>query len=161
MSWCGEGLRGSREVSLKSQGLPSSSSRGISEMIGIPSLRNDCMVLSIWEEVLFDLVLRGLFGVVNNFKELVFPASGDDGNVDTLVLVLRTPDTLISCRSLLSLLFLVIVLPLRGVTFRFGFVIDVVGTSSSLFSLPSGSDLNELRRVLRLCGVFVTELIRL
>jgi hypothetical protein len=104
-------------------------------IIGIPSLRSDCMVLSICEVALFDLVIRGLFGVAN-FEGLVFAASGDDGKADTLVLVLRPRDSLISCRSLLSLFFLVTLLPLRGVTLRFCFVVDVVCDSSSLFSFP-------------------------
>jgi hypothetical protein len=118
------------------------------------------MVPSICEELLFDLVIRSLFGVANNFEGVVFPASGDDGNVDALVLVLRPRDSLISCRSLLSLFFLVILLPVRGVTLRFCFFV-VVCESSSLFSFPWGSAFSELRRVLRLCGEVVTELIRL
>src|SRR5438105_112476 len=142
-------------------GLPSSSSKGVSEMMGISSRRSDCTVLSICEELLFDLVIRGLFGVANNFEGVVFPASGDDGNVDTLVLVLRPRDSPISCRSVLSLFFLVILLPVRGVTLRFCFVVVAVCESSSLFSFPWGSDFSELRRVLRLCGEVVTELIRL
>jgi hypothetical protein len=97
---------------------------------------------------------RSLSGVASNFDGLVLPASGDDGSAETLVLVRRTPELLISS-SFLELLFLVVTLPLRGVILRLCFVVDVICASSSLFSLPWGSDLSELRRVLRLCGVVV------
>lgn len=113
--------------------------------------------LSPFVDTLFDLVLRSLFGDANNFRGLAFPASGDDGNVDTLVLVLRIPDTLIPDSSFLALRFLEVMFSLRGVTLRLCFVDDVICNSSSLFSFPCGSDLSELRRVLRRCGVFVIE----
>ena len=133
--------------------LPSSSSNGLSEIAGMPSV---CSVFGELFRATPAGLVRSLSGVASNFEGLVLPASGDDGSAETLVLVRRTPEPLISSStSFLELLFLVVTLPLRGVILRLCFVVDVICASSSLFSLPWGSDFNELRRVLRLCGVVV------
>jgi len=113
-----------------------------SSIIGLPNIGGMLSVCKIvgelpgFSEILFDLVVRSLSGVARNCKGLVFPASGDDASVDTLVLVLRTRELLISCSSFLALLFLKVTLPLRGVTLRRSFVVEVICDSSSLFSLP-------------------------
>jgi len=81
---------------------------------------------------------------------VVFPANGDDGKVETLLLFLRPEVTLSSSGSLLPLRFRIVTLPPPpGVTFRLDrVVIPDCGGSSGIFSLDS--DLSELKRVLRL-----------
>jgi len=115
--------------------LPCSSIIALPNIGGIFSVCKIVGELPGFSEILFDLVVRSLSGVARNCKGLVFPASGDDGSVDTLVLVLRTREPLSSCSSFLALLFLKVTLPLRGVTLR-SFVVEVICDSSSLFSLP-------------------------
>jgi hypothetical protein len=100
-------------------------------------------------ELLFDLVDRGSEGDENNLTGLFFAANGEDGKVEMLRLVLFPLLALESPVSFLELRFLAVTLSGPGVTFRRDrVVITVCGISSC-------SDLSELRRVLRLCGVII------
>jgi hypothetical protein len=122
---------------------------------GIIGFRNSVSGPSVFADILADLVILGLAGVDNTFGE-VFPASGDDGNVDILLLVLRPTVVSSSCTSFLTPRFLAVTLPPLGVNFRRDRVIfTMVCGSSSTSSFSSGSDLREVRRVLRRCGLIV------
>lgn len=107
--------------------------------------------VSVFADILLDLVIRGLlFGVDNICGGEFFPANGEDGRAETLLLFLLPEITLSSCGSLFPPRFRMLTLPPPpGVTFRRGrVVIPDCGASSGIFS--RGSDLSELKRVLRL-----------
>jgi len=92
------------------------------------SLMTDILILygpmsevSVFADILVDLVNRGLvFGVNNPWSWLFFPANGDEGKAEVLLLFLRPAVTLSSCISLFPLRFRVVTLPPPplGETFR-------------------------------------------
>jgi hypothetical protein len=103
-----------------------------------------------FSELLFDLVDRK--GDENTLMGPFFAANGEDGKVEILLRFLCPLETLPSCPSFCELRFRAVTLPVPGVTFRRDRVVTAdCGTSS----LSSCSDLSELKRVLRLCGVFI------
>jgi hypothetical protein len=112
--------------------------------------------VSVLADTLIDLVMRGLFGVDKFPCIFSFPASGDEGMVDILRLVLRPVVTLPSEGSFRPPRFRIVTpSPAFGVTLlRLGRVVVVVvvtdcGSSSfSTLSLRSVV-LDELSRVLR------------
>ena len=101
-----------------------------------------------------DLVRRGRIGVDRLCRGVVFPANGDEGSVDILLLVLRPLTRIsLSCPSLRDLLRVVTLPPPLGVTFLRVLLIFTVRCSSShsTFSFSSTSALRELSLVLRRC----------
>jgi hypothetical protein len=110
---------------------------------------------SVFADILVDLVNRGLVGVANPGC-VAFPASGEDGIVEILLLVLRLTVVSPSCASFFAPRFREVTLP-PGVTFRRDRVLTAVCGSSSISSFSSGSDLRELRRVLLRCGELIVE----
>lgn len=113
-------------------------------------------------DILADLVIRGrlTIGVTKSFIGLPFSASGDDGQVDILLLFLPRPPTLPSCPALLAPRFFTVTLPSPGVPLRRERVVVIVCGSSGFSSVAVVSERNELKRVLRRCGVVVDELDR-
>jgi len=113
---------------------------------------------SVPVDMLLDLVMRGLVGVVTNLSSPCFWARGDEGSVEILLLVLLVLATLSSWISFLVVLLRPVT---RGVTFRPDRVV-LTGESSSCFSVSFTwvSDLDEDNRVLLLWGEFVIELDR-
>jgi len=113
-------------------------------------------------DILADLVIRGrlTIGVTKSFIGLPFSASGDDGQVDILLLFLPRPLTLPSCPALLTPRFFTVTLPSLGVPLRRERVVMIVCDSSGFSSVEVVSERNELKRVLRRCGVVVDELDR-
>lgn len=111
--------------------------------------------VSVLADTLIDLVMRGLFGVDKFPCIFSFPASGDEGMVDILRLVLRPVVTLPSEGSFRPPRFRIVTpSPAFGVTLlRLDRVVVVVVTdcgSSSFSTLSLRSvDLDELSRVLR------------
>lgn len=97
--------------------LPSFSSNRLSLITGIIGLRDSVSGRSVFADILVDLVILCLAGVDSTFGG-VFPASGDEGNVDILLLVLRPTVVSSSCTSLLTPRFLARTLPPLGGTFR-------------------------------------------
>ena len=88
------------------------------------SFITDTLVLSVsvvdgsaLEDMLFDLVVRCLFGVDGLCSDLPFEASGDERMVEVLLLVLRPIWTVLSWLVFLVLRFLMTVPPAAGVTF--------------------------------------------
>ena len=108
--------------------------------------------VNLFAELLFDLVDRGSEGDENTLMGLFFAANGEDGSVEILLRFLCPLETLPSCVSLRELRFWAVTLPVPGVTFRRD---RVVTTVCGMSSFSSCSDLSELKRVLRLCGVFI------
>lgn len=72
---------------------------------------------STLEDVLFDLVVRYVFGVDGLCSDLTLETSGDDRMVDVLLLALRSSWTVLSWLVFLVLRFLMTVPPVAGVTF--------------------------------------------
>src|SRR6202022_2819486 len=134
-----------RSAKLK-MSVPSASSKSFSLITGIVPFRDSVTEISVFADILIDLVNRG-FGV-DNTRGVFLAASGDDDIVEILLLVLRPTTVSSSCTSFLAPRFLEVTLPPLGVTFRRDRVIfkAVCGSSSAS---SSGSDLIEVRRVLR------------
>jgi hypothetical protein len=91
-------------------------------MTDIVTLCSAISGVSVFADILVDLVIRDLlFGVDNVWRGSFFPAKGEDGKVDMLLLFLRLEVTLTlsSCVCLLPPRFRTLTLPPPpGVTFR-------------------------------------------
>jgi hypothetical protein len=120
------------------------------------ALRDSVADASVFADILVDLVNRGLVGV-DNPSFVAFPANGEEGIVEILLLVLRFTVVSPSCTSLFAPRFREVTLP-PGVTFRRDRVLTAVcGSSLISSSFSSGSDLRELRRVLLRCGELIVK----